>query len=299
MQSHRIRTHLLAGGVLAVLALGARGGDCGAPCAAPCAPAFRTVCCTEWVPENYVTTRTVYKTECVQEKYTAYRTECVAEQRSCTYTCNRLVPEWREEVRTCCVSVPVVETRTCMKPVWTCKEVTTVCRKCVDQGHWECREVPCRESCLTKLKKHCHKNDCCYCEPCPPTKLEKVWVPCKVWVECPVTKLVRTCEYVATPVQVTVCKMVEKKEVVKVCCYRCVAEQKTSTYTVMVPRCVAFEATRTVARCVPVQEQVTCCRMVARTVQKQVPCCETCCYTPCCESSKKHGFFHKAKGCCH
>ncbi len=287
----RIRTPLLAGGVLAALAVTVRAGD--GPCAAPCAPATRTVCVTEWVPENYVATRTVYKTECVQEKYTAYRTECVPETRTRTVCVNRVVPEYHDVVRTCCVAVPTVETRMCYKPVVTCKPVTTVCRKCVDMGHWECREVPCRESCLARWKRK-HSCDCC-CEPCPPpTKTVKVWVPCKVWVETPVTTMVRTCEMVATPVQVTVCKMVPKQETVKVCSYRCVTEQKVETFTVLVPKCVAFEATRTVARCVPVQEQVTLCRMVPRTVEKVVPV-ETCCYTPCCKA-KKHG--HRSRGCC-
>jgi hypothetical protein len=250
---------------------------------------MRTVCVTEWVPENYVTTRTVFRTECVQEKYTAYRTECVPETRTRTCVVNRVVPEVREVVRTVCVVVPAVETRTVCKPVVTCKPVTTVTRKCVDMGHYECREVPCRESFVSRCRRHRH--DCC--EPCPPpTKTVQVWVPCKVWVEVPCTRMVRTCEMVPTTVQVTVCKMVPKQEVVKVCSYRCVAEQKVETYTVLVTRCVPFEATRTVARCVPVQEQVTCCRMVARTVQKQVPV-ETCCYTAesagCCHKAKRRG----------
>ena len=84
-------------------------------CCAPapttsCAPATQTVCVTEWVKENYTTTRTVNRTECVQEAYTAYRTECVPETRTRVCTVNRMVPEYRDEVRTVCVSVPTVET---------------------------------------------------------------------------------------------------------------------------------------------------------------------------------------------
>jgi hypothetical protein len=180
-----------------------------------------------------------------------------------------------------------------MKPVVTCKPVTTISRKCVDLGHWECREVPCRESFLARWRR---KHDCC--EPCPPpTKTVKVWCPNKVWVETPVTTLVRTCEWVPTPVQVTVCKLVEKKEVVKVTSYKCIAEQKVETYTVTVAKCVPFEATRTVAHCVPVQEKVTCTRLVAHTVEKQVPV-ETCCYTHS-SAPVRGGFFHRAKACCH
>jgi hypothetical protein len=252
---------------------------------------MRTVCVTEWVPENYVTTRTTYKTELVQEKYTAYRTECVPEVHSRTVVVNRMVPEVREEVRSTWVSVPSVETRTVLKPVVTCKPVTTISRKCVDMGHYECREVPCRESLLARWRKHGH-HDCC--DECPPpTKTVQVWCPNKVWVETPVTTMVRTCQMVPTSVQVTVCHRVEKKEVVKVNYCRCVAETKVENFTVMVSKSVAYPATRTVARCVPVEEKVTCTRMVARVVEKQVPV-ETCCYTPCCTSHSGH----RGRGCC-
>ena len=167
-----------------------------------------------------------------------------------------------------------------MKTVTTCKPVTTVTRKCVDMGHYECREVPCHQSCLSKL---CHKNNCCDCCP-PPTKTVRVWCPNKVWVETPCTKMVSCSECVPTTVQVTVCKMVQKQETVRVCCNRCVSEQKTETYTVMVSKCVPYQATRTVSRCVPVQETVTCCRMVPHTVVKQVACsngCNDCCNSCC------------------
>jgi hypothetical protein len=284
MIRQRVRTALLATIVTAAAALPVRAGDgaCGPP-APPCAPAVRTIHVTEWVPQHVETVRTVYRTECVPEKYIAYRTECVPEVRTRVVTVHRLVPEVREEVRTVCVSVPCVEQRTVMKKVVTCKPVTTVTRKCVDMGHYECCEVPCRESCWARVKKMCHKGDCC--EPCPPpTKTVKVWVPHKVWVETPHTHLVRVCEYVPTVVNVTVCKLVPQQQTFKVTCFRCVPEHKTETFTVLVPRKVAFEATRTVARCVPVQEKVTVCRLVPHTVEKQVPCdtCETCCPPPCC-----------------
>jgi hypothetical protein len=72
--------------------------------------------------------------------------------------------------------------------------------------------------------------------------------------------------------------MVPQQQTVRVCCYRCVNELKTETFTVMVPKCV------------PVQETVTCCRIVPRTVVKQVASCnpcETCC-TPCCGKRTRH-----------
>jgi hypothetical protein len=269
-----VRTPLLVGAVLAVLAGSARAGDCCEPCATPCGPAFQTVCVTEWVAENYETTRTVYKRVCVQENYTAYRTECTAETRQRVVTVNKVVPVEVERVCTSYTCVPTVETRTVMKPVTVCKPVTTVHRKCVDMGHYECREVPCGDGFMTKLRKCFHKQDCC--EGPPPTKVVKVWVPNKVWVETPVTRMVRTCEYVPTPVQVTVNKLVPVQRAYKVTTYQCVPEQVTQTYTVLVPHQVAFPATRTVEKCVPVVEKVILCRMVPRTVQKQVPvtgCC--------------------------
>jgi hypothetical protein len=239
---------------------------------------MKTICVTEWVPEHYQTTRTVYKTECVQEKYTAYRTECVPETRTRTVTVNKMVPVVHEEVRTCYISVPTVEHRTVYKTVVRCVPVTCVTRKCVDMGHWECREVPCGEDLWTRVRKMCRKHDCCEpCEP-PPTKTVKVWCPNKVWVETPHTYMKKVCEQVPETIQVTVCKMVPQHQTHKVTTYKCVPESHVETYTVQVPRQVAFEATRTVARCVPVVENVTACRMVPRTVQKQVPCdtCDTC-----------------------
>jgi hypothetical protein len=298
----RVRIALSACVALAAAAVAARAGG-PAPCdSAPVAPApaCRTVSVQEWVPQQYEAVRTVYKTECVQEKYQAWRTECVPETRTNVVTVNRMVPEWREETRTVCTSVPSVETRTGYKRVQVCKQVTTVSRKCVDMGHYECREVPCKESCFKRRKHH---GDCC--EPCPPpTKTVKVWCPNKVWVETPCTRTVRTWECVPYTYQVTVCKMVPQQQTVKVCVNRCVPEQKTVTCTVMVARKVPYEATRTVARCVPVQEKYTACRMVCRTVEKQVPvetCGESCesssCYTPCCESGHGHRRGHKGKCC--
>ena len=144
---------LLAGGVLAVMAVSAPAGDapcgapcdtpCSTPCAAPCATAMRTVCVTERVPENYVCTRTVYKTECVQEKYTAYRTECYPETRTRTVSAPGRCPSI-----TTCAAPSACRSRAWKRvpaasPCYTCKPVTTVCRKCEDHGHWECREVRC------------------------------------------------------------------------------------------------------------------------------------------------------------
>jgi len=294
-----VRSALLVGAVVAVAGLPARADDC----CAPAAPCTRTVCCTEWVPETYPCTRTVYRTECKQEAYTAYRCECVPEARTRTCTVYKFVPECRTEMRTVCECVPVCEERTVMQTFTTCKPVTCMARRCVDRGHWECREVPCSTS-----KKHSffgHKKDCC-CDPCcpPPTKTVKVWVPCKVWEEYPVTKMERVCETRPVTHKVTVYKQVQKQVAVQVTCNKCVPEQRVENYTVMVSRTVPYQCTRTVAVCVPHQETVTMTRMVARTVTKEVPV-ETCCAAPscgttCCKPAKHHrcSGLHSRSSCC-
>lgn len=268
--------------------------------AADCAPQYRTVCVTEWVPEQYQCTRTVYKAECRQETYTAYRCECVPETRTRTCTVYKMVQETKMVARETCTCVPTYEERTVMQTFVTCKPVTKIVKKCEDHGHWECREVPCGPSLSDRIKKCFHrKKDCCECEPCcVKTKTEKVWVPCKVWVEVPVTCYERVCEQRPVTCKVCTYKLVKNVEQVPVTCCKCVPETKTETYTCMVTRKVPYQATRTVTVCVPVQETVTQTRMVCRVVQKQVPvetccapkcCCDSCC-TPCC--GKKHGCRH-------
>src|SRR5262249_46378042 len=221
MYWQRVRVALLASVVAAAAAPAvARAGDApsGAPHhaapgavapAAPIAPATRKVCVEEWVPENYTTTRTVYRTEKVCEKSTAYRCVSVPETRTRTCTYYEKVPVCETRTRTFCVSVPCVEQRTCMEKFWVCKQVTTCTKKCIDQGHWECKEVPCGPSFSERFHKS-KKRDCCdpcacACE-CPRTKTVKVWVPCKVWVEEPCTKTVRVCEYRPVTKCVHTCK---------------------------------------------------------------------------------------------
>src|SRR5262245_49265948 len=214
MLSRQIRSSLWVGGALLALAGLARAGhhgDCGGGPAAPApgpgpgpapapAPAFRTITVNEWVPETYVTTRTSYRTEYVNETYTAYRQERFPEKRIRTFTVNRLVTECVDQPCTTWVCKPCMEPRTYSKKAVTCVPVTTCVRKCVDMGHWECREVPCREGLFTRMRKAC-RNDCC--EPCPPpTQTKKVWCPNKVWVETPVTKMERRVDCVPYTTQV-------------------------------------------------------------------------------------------------
>jgi hypothetical protein len=302
-----VRATVLTGVALAAMVLPARAAAdscCGSPApvsAAPCAPAFRTITVTEWVSETYSAVRTSYRTECATETYTAYKTECATETRTRQLTINKMVPEVHTAFKTVYTCVPTVETRTSYKTVVSYVPETIVTRKCVDQGHWECREVPVKESCISKLKKHFHKPDCCECPAPVCTKTVKVWCPNKVWIETPVTVTKKVCSTVPYTVQVTVNKMVPSQQSYQYTTYKCVPEIKVETYTVQVPHQVAYQATRTVSRCVPVQETVQLCRMVPRCVTKVVPV-ESCCTTICCSSG--HKFFakkahkHHAAPCC-
>jgi len=271
---------------------------------APSAPQYRTVSVQEWVPETYPSTRTTYSTESKQETYTAYRCESTPEVRTRVCTVYHQVPETKTCTRTVCVCVPCVEERTVMQNHVTCKPVTHMVRRCVDKGHWECREVPCEPSCKERLRKCFRKKkDCCdSCEPCcpPPTKTVRVWVPCKVWEEVPVTSMERVCESRPVVCKVTTYKHETRQEAYQVCTMKCVPEQKTETYTVMVSKMVPYQSTRTVQVCVPHTETVTMTRMVCKTVQKQVAV-ETCCESPCGETSCCHTCGHKSRkrhGCC-
>ncbi len=183
--------------------------DCG--CAAPasdcggCAPATRTITVTEWVPEHYQCTRTVYKQECCQEKYTGCRTECVAETRTCQVTVYKSVCETHNECRTISKCVPYCEDRTVMKQVVTCTPETTYTHKCVDKGHYECREVACGPTWGERFHKLCSRHNSCGCESscgcgnscgsceceAPRTRTERVWVSCKVDECVPCTHMVR------------------------------------------------------------------------------------------------------------
>jgi len=293
----RASSTLLAAAVVAAFCQSASAGDCCAPACAPaCAPTYREVTCTEWVPEKYISERTVYKVEHRQEEYTAYKCEKIAIQKTRMVTCYQMVPETKEVIRIVCKCVPVEEERTIMQSHTTCKPVTKTVRKCVDRGHYECRLVEVKPSLFERL---CKKNDCC--EPCPKYKTKKCWVPCPVWEEHTVTCMVKETVCVPVKVKCTVNKIVTTEEKCQVTCHKCVAVQKEETYTCCETKMVPFKATRCVAHCVPHKETVECCRLVAKTVVKKIACEPAC--TPCC-TQKKCGFdrcgglFSKKSGCC-
>lgn len=268
-------------------------GPCGGhsaasnPCAPAAAPVFTTVTVYEQVPETYTATRTVYRTEYVNETYTAYRHECVPEQRQVTRYVSRQVQEVKNVTVNTWQTVQSTEMRTVTKRVPVCKQVTTITRKCVDNGCWQ---NECVETFRSKLRGK-FAGDCGHC---PEFTSRKVWVPNKQWIEVPCTKTVRSYECVTECVPVTVCKKVCVPEVRQVTCCRTVCEPVTETVTVNVSRCVPYQATRQVAKCVPHCETYTATRLVCKPVQKQVACypaapaCDPCA-TDCCDSGKGFG----------
>jgi len=296
----RASSALLAGVLFAATSLIARAQDekkapemapapapaapAAAPCGTPCVT-YKTVCCTQWVPEKYFVDKCTTKVEYKQETYTAYKCECVAVQQPRTVTVHKMVPETHDEIQTICKKVPVCEERTIMKKCTENRQVEKTVRKCVDKGHWECKCVEVKPGLCEQLFKK--KNDCC-CEPCPKTKTVKCWVPCPVWEEKKVccTEKVTVCK--PEVVKCTVYKEVQEKKTVKVTTCKCVCETKTEMCTVYEKKTVPYQATRCVKVCTPCVEKVECCRMVKQTVMKQVPCepvCKPCC-TPCCKPAK-------------
>jgi hypothetical protein len=304
----RVRKALLTSMVVLAMAASSGRGDENIPAPAhpaphpapapACAPAAacptRKITVEECVPEYYKTTRTVYKTQQVQEEYTDWKCEKVPETRTRTVPCEDI------RCRTTCVTVPCVETRTCYEKCYTTRQVTCVKRRCVDQGHYECRQVECGPSFRDRMSHLCSHRDCNGCreEPCKRYETKKVWVPCKQWIEEPYTKCERVCEYKPYTKQVQTCKKEYRTEQYKVQTYKCVPKCHTETYTVCVEKRTPVKAVRTVCKSVPVQEEVTACRMVKKCVEKEVPCeppCQPACQPACepaCKPCKRGLFRH-------
>ena len=204
-----------------------------------------------------------------------------------------------------------------MKPCWKSVTETKMVSKCVDRGHWECREEYshfkalcnslsslCSSGCNTCNTCSSPCGDPCAtacCTPCQPSNCvtRKVWCPNMVQEQCPVTCCRRVCEMVPTTVKVQTCRTEVREEKCKVCVTKCIPESRVEKYTVCVQRSVPCEATRTVCVRIPCEEMVTCTRMVSKQVMKEVPCCQpttTCCPTTTCSSpcntcSTGHGLF--------
>jgi hypothetical protein len=307
MVRQSVRLALLVGAVAAVAAAAPARADqpaAGGGCCSPCAPATRTICCTECVPETYQVKRITYKQEQRTEKYTAYKCIQVPECRERTVCCNRTVTEWVDQCKKVCVKVPCCEERTVCKPCYRTVCETKMVTKCVDRGHWECREEYSHwKAFCNGLGDLCSSHSCCSdpcnpcattcCKPCPNNCVtRKCWVPCMVQECCPVTCTRQVCEMRTEVIKVNTCRTEWRDQVCKVCVTKCIPETRVEKYTVCVSKMVPYEACRTVCVCVPCEETVCCTRWVARTVTREVPCCPTTtCCDPCCES-RGHGLFH-------
>jgi len=219
------------------------------------------------------------------------------------------VPVMKEECRKVCHKVTVWEERVVNKTSYKYVQQTCMKKQLVRMGHWECREVSglfsgignggglfsghghgcCDKGCSTGCGDACGSNACN--NACRPARTRKVWVHCPEYKECPhtVCKKVAVCE--AVKCKVAVCKHEWREEKVKVCTYQCIEEKQTVKYTCYERRQVPCKATRTVRVCVPYEEKVTCCKLVPKTVTRQVPVSNACgdsCNTGCCE---RRGWF--------
>jgi len=317
MVRQSVRIALLVGAVAAVAAAPGRA----AAQSGCCSPQTRTICVTECVPETYQAKRITYKTEQKIEKYTAYKCEQTQECRERTVCCNRTVTEWQDQVRKVCVKVPCCEERTVLRPHYSYVTETKYVTKCVDRGHYECREeyshlkafcnglhglcsrgcgdscggcsTGCNTGCSTGCDSCGTSHACCAPSNCV---TRKVWVPCMAQEQCPVTCCRKVCEMRPEVCKVQTCKTEYREERCKVCVTRCIPESRVEKYTVCVNRMVPYEACRTVCCRIPCEETVTCTRWVTKQVTREVPCapaCDTCASSACCPNAcGSHGLFH-------
>ncbi len=279
-----LRLALLLGAITAVAVSpvqaqfrSARGNAC---CATSCttAPTYRTITCTEWVRETYQTKRTAYKTECRQEQYDTCRIECVPECRERTVCVTKRVPVVKEETRKVCCKVTVYEERTVTRNTYKTVQKTVNKKQLVRTGHWTTCEVPALlpgigNGGLFSGLGHGICRDACK-DPCPNTcartRTKHTWVHCPEYRNCPVTVCEKVCVPETVKCKVPVCKTEVREVKVKVCTYECVKENRVEKYTVNVTRKVPCKATRTVRVCVPYEQTVTCCKLVPKTVTRQV-----------------------------
>ncbi len=326
-----LRLALLIGAITAVAVSPVRANHRSSNCCNPCgpsttAPAYRSVGCTEWVRENYTTTRTAYKMECRTETYDTFRCETVPVCKERTVTVTKRVPVVKEEIRKVMHNVTVYEDRIVNKTSHKYVQETVMKKQLVRLGHWECQEVPalfggfgggglfgghghhgngaCGDACGSAACADPCKTSCS--TPCR-TRTVKRWVSCPEYRECPVTVCKKVCVTEAVKCKVAVCKQECREEKVKVCTYQCVTENVVQKYTCYETRKVACKATRTVRVCVPYTETVTACRLVPRTVApKSDACgpttacgngnnCNTSCSTDCCRESRFANLFNRAR----
>lgn len=249
----------------------------------------RTVTVTECRPEQRQRTYQVRKRVPYQETRTEEYTVMVqkTEMRTVTQTVCR--PVVKQVERSYTVMVPHQETRQGVRNIAQCVPVQSTRTVCVDEGAWQVRSylVPCAPA--RPVCGGCGGCGSC-CQPQYVERQCRVWVPNIVRKEVPctvmryqtvqqpyeynvtvcrpetrtqmvnVTEMVR--EQVTREVPVTVC-VPEKRTrsyVVNLC--RDVVEDKTDTYTVMVPHQVQKQVQVPVCRMVPQTVQQTVCRWV-------------------------------------
>src|SRR5262245_61744679 len=121
MNGNRTRGLLGAAVVLVLSGSFVHAGDCAPPPPPPCGPAYggpayggpttQKVWVTRYVPKQFEETRTFYKTEYKEEKYTAYK--CVSEPQEKTrqVTYSKMVPVERDVEVTRHVYAPKEEAR--------------------------------------------------------------------------------------------------------------------------------------------------------------------------------------------
>jgi hypothetical protein len=285
------RTGILATLGMALTAAAVNASDCCTPCPpAPCGPTYETrkVRCIEYRAEQYETTRTVYRTEWKEEKYTAYRCEVVPETRTRQVVVNKMVPETKNVEQSWYECVPVQQEQTVTRYVTVQKPETVMTTRCVQKGgHYECRTSSCASSCgdCGRRRGLLRRRSCGGCGGCGGcgdgggccTQTVNVWVPEYVTEQVPVT--VMRCATEARPekVMVTVYKQELKKRTVAVTTYKCVPETHEEKFTVNVSHTVPVQATRKVAVCVPQTEKVMATRMVPVTVEREITVCVSGC----------------------
>jgi hypothetical protein len=125
---------------------------------APQAPRTRKVLVKECVPETYQVKVTTWESEMVDQTVRVPHKVMVEETRTRPVIDTEWVTEMRECRRTVVDCVPTEETRTVYRKVTTCQPVTTIKRTVVDNGHWECIEVP---TLCHQIKEHFHAKHPC------------------------------------------------------------------------------------------------------------------------------------------
>ena len=147
---------------------------------APQAPRTRRIIVKECVPETYEAKVISYQNEMVDQNVRVPRKVMVEETRQRPVVDTEWVTEMRDCRRTVVDCVPTEETRTVYRKVTTCQPVTTIKRTVVDNGQWECMEVPtlCHQLKEAFRSKHgCRKCDSSIYQPMIDTCWDSGYAP--------------------------------------------------------------------------------------------------------------------------